>query len=676
MADSMLENDQTKSHENAPGHSDEEMEITADDNTKPATWESLPLKHDKEIQTFNFQTIKTFRTISTQTEQVEKNHPVVMHPDDVNPVQHLEDHNYSLGQVNGQIMTEAAETGEQSTNHLVELPNIVMCKGAGKQGVTDTPESGDVNLEDNTECCSYQHLVTAESDSEVLESSDSEYFPSDSEGSENDDDNSQTLPKQKKFIVFENELLKLFKFCQQCGSPTDTTTMIQHGSMVTVKTSCMSGHTVTWKSQPQVKGTAAGNLLITAAIVFSGNTYKHAADFAKHLNLQFISSSYYYKIQRKIIFPVIQKAWKKNQAEVVKQLKQNKSVDLCGDGRCDSPGHSAKYGTYTLMDEKSNLIVEFSLVQVTEVSSSNAMEYEGYKRSLNSVIKKKVPIRCLTTDRHTTITAKMRTVFPTIDHQYDVWHLSKWVTKKLSKKAKKKGCEELTAWIQCISNHLWWCAATCNGQAEVLREKWLSMLEHIVNKHTWKSSPKFQFVKKCGHAVMSRREKKSITWLKKGSPSLLALEEVVTNQKLLKDLAKLTEFHHTGQLESYHSLMTKYVPKREHFSYNGMVARTQLAILDHNANTNRSQAEVKKGPCQGEKRYKLLCAKQRKNWVVKEIKTPKVYGYIEDMMDDVILCQEGKKFPYKPTQQAKHIAPTPKPCKQDIIEKHQSMAKQ
>ena len=51
--------------------------------------------------------------------------------------------------------------------------------------------------------------------------------------------------------------------------------------MVTVKTSCLSGHTVTWESQPQVEGTAAGNLLITASIVFSGNTYKHAADFAK-----------------------------------------------------------------------------------------------------------------------------------------------------------------------------------------------------------------------------------------------------------------------------------------------------------------------------------------------------------------------------------------------------------
>ena len=110
---------------------------------------------------------------------------------------------------------------------------------------------------------------------------------------------------------------------------------------------------------------------------------------------------------------------------------------------------------------------------------------------------------------------------------------------------------------------------------------------------------------------MSGREKKSITWLKKGSPSLVALEEVVTNQKLLKDLAKLTEFHHTGQLKSYHSLMTNYVPKREHFSYNGMVAQTQLTILDHNANTNRSQAEVKKGPCQGEKKIQATLCKAK-----------------------------------------------------------------
>ena len=93
-----------------------------------------------------------------------------------------------------------------------------------------------------------------------------------------------------------------------------------------------------------------------------------------------------------------------------------------------------------------------------------------------------------------------------------------------------------------------------------------------------------------------------------------------------------------------------------------MVARAQLAILDHNANVGRKQAEIKKGASQGEKRYKIACGKQRKNWVAKEIKEPKT-------MQDVILCKQGKKFEYKPKKQAKCIAPTPKPPKQDVIDK-------
>ena len=52
-------------------------------------------------------------------------------------------------------------------------------------------------------------------------------------------------------------------------------------------------------------------------------------------------------------------------------------VNLCGNGRSDSPGHNAKYGTYSLMDEASGNIIDFSLVQVSEVSSSNAIENEG-----------------------------------------------------------------------------------------------------------------------------------------------------------------------------------------------------------------------------------------------------------------------------------------------------------
>ena len=58
---------------------------------------------------------------------------------------------------------------------------------------------------------------------------------------------------------------------------------------------------------------------------------------------------------------------------------------LAGDGRCDSPGHSATYGTYSLMDTQNNKILAFNVVKVTEVKNSYGMENEGLIRCLNEV---------------------------------------------------------------------------------------------------------------------------------------------------------------------------------------------------------------------------------------------------------------------------------------------------
>ena len=270
----------------------------------------------------------------------------------------------------------------------------------------------------------------------------------DTEDGNDSEDGSSNSAEERKLIIFESELDKLFRFCQQCGSIVATKTKYFKGSMVKVKTTCLQGHSNTWQSQPSINGKATGNLLIPAAILFSGNTFTHIETFAKFLQLQFISSSHYYKIQEKHLLPVINNKWESGQAEIIQQVTQVNHVDICGDGRCDSPGHSAKYGTYTMIDESTKKVLDFSVVQVTEVTSSNAMEFEGCKRTLNFVLGKEIPVRCLTTDRHTTITARIRSDYPSVKHQYDVWHLSKWVTKKLTKKAKKKQFEELMPWIQ------------------------------------------------------------------------------------------------------------------------------------------------------------------------------------------------------------------------------------
>ena len=161
---------------------------------------------------------------------------------------------------------------------------------------------------------------------------------------------------------------------------------------------------------------------------------------------------------------------------------------MSGDGRCDSPGYNAKYCTYSLMDSATGLIIDYSLVQVTETGTSVAMEKERLQRCLTNISDNfNLQVATLATDRHVQIAALMKAAYPNISHQFDVWHLSKSVIKKLTKVGIKKGHSAILPWIQSISNHLWWSAATCNSDPKVLVAKWTSIVHHIVNVHEWQS---------------------------------------------------------------------------------------------------------------------------------------------------------------------------------------------
>lgn len=59
----------------------------------------------------------------------------------------------------------------------------------------------------------------------------------------------------------------------------------------------------------------------------------------------------------------ILQVWSQEHAALLDQAK-NRPLKLAGDGRADSPGFSAKYGTYSVLDLDTNKIVHFELVQV------------------------------------------------------------------------------------------------------------------------------------------------------------------------------------------------------------------------------------------------------------------------------------------------------------------------
>ena len=150
-----------------------------------------------------------------------------------------------------------------------------------------------------------------------------------------------------------------------------------------------------------LKGMAAGNLLLASAILLSGATYTKIASLSE---LE------------------IEDLW------------------LSGDGWCDSPGHSAKYGTYTMIDQLS----DFQIVQVSEVTSSNAMEREGFKRCMENIQRSQHK-----SSRHRSpcqYTVWHEKDFPHLQHQFDVWYVAKSISKKLTEKAKRR-----RRWLHSIS---------------------------------------------------------------------------------------------------------------------------------------------------------------------------------------------------------------------------------
>ena len=76
-----------------------------------------------------------------------------------------------------------------------------------------------------------------------------------------------------------------------------------------------------------------------------------------------------------------------------------------------------------------------------------------------------IEIATLVTDRHPQISAVMRKQFSNIKHEFDIWHLAKSLTKKVKIASQKKNCQDLRLWTKAISNHLWWSAETCGGDA-------------------------------------------------------------------------------------------------------------------------------------------------------------------------------------------------------------------
>ena len=78
----------------------------------------------------------------------------------------------------------------------------------------------------------------------------------------------------------------------------------------------------------------------------------------------FTDRTFYYH-QKRYLQPAVVSVWETKQSALLAQCRAvGTPLTVGGDGQADSPDHSAKYGSYGIIDLTTNKVIDMQLVQV------------------------------------------------------------------------------------------------------------------------------------------------------------------------------------------------------------------------------------------------------------------------------------------------------------------------
>ena len=178
---------------------------------------------------------------------------------------------------------------------------------------------------------------------------------------------SNSTPHQEiKCLVFHSQLELLTSVCNTCGRQQMDKKVVVCGTAVTISFDCECGAEFRWTSQPCSGTLPYGNLLLAGSIMFSGGSPFQMLNMLQHLNVASISKRTYFRIQQLYLVPCIRDVFVRRQQQLFSAIREScSSVRVAGNARCCSPGHTAKYGSYSLLDLNTGKILDTQLVQVS-----------------------------------------------------------------------------------------------------------------------------------------------------------------------------------------------------------------------------------------------------------------------------------------------------------------------
>lgn len=93
---------------------------------------------------------------------------------------------------------------------------------------------------------------------------------------------------------------------------------------------CLNRHVCKrWDSQPKARRNFAGDIALSAAIIFSGNNYEKISTMFHHMKMGVVNRDLHSTVQREYTFPAIEEYWLSIQDGLL-ESRRGKDVIISG----------------------------------------------------------------------------------------------------------------------------------------------------------------------------------------------------------------------------------------------------------------------------------------------------------------------------------------------------------
>ncbi|WKX89246.1 hypothetical protein Q1695_008696 [Nippostrongylus brasiliensis] len=345
---------------------------------------------------------------------------------------------------------------------------------------------------------------------------------------------------ERYFLISGKKLLRLFKFCPNCGARLSSTMrsvrLRAEGTAPIVNYVCVScaPYEKVFEGQEKTvqhpqENSFLGDVQMAVAAITTGTRFTELKRWSKEANISFFSKEFFYSVFSWSI-PCIERIYSAHQ-----YLKSREGCDyLSGVNIVTSGPHTDHDGTehldkIVLADQLTKLILHTEVIdRSVDNDHSLKVETEGMRNALQSLLNLGYTVSSITMDRNLAFDGVIQEISETqglpITRFCDGRQIEMYIISELEKASEQPECEAIAGWIPEVRT-IFWKSIEEGELGQDVRHRFNTCLMHVIDIHKWEKNSLTGRYTSCFHEVLDTHRPES---LQNGSEAPLNVTKAYT----------------------------------------------------------------------------------------------------------------------------------------------------